>query len=328
SMSLASGLAITVALVLLGACGPSPGASHHAAEPATASPQTRHPAGTVVQVGPQPEGIVYDAQLGVVAVAVRDPDRLLVLNGTDLSMVRSVLLPGSVRHLQAGAPGTVLVPVESSNQLDVVTLADGSQSLTSVGRQPHDAAAVGGGDVVVGNEFGHSIAFVHNGAVGATISDVQQPGGIVGYGATVAVIDVNGYTVSTYDVATMTRVSRAKAGRGPTHGVLLSGQRLAVADTRGNAVLLFDVSPLRQVGKISLPGTPYGMAVDNSTHTVWITLTARNEVVGIDTSSNSPKVIARYPTVRQPNTVAVQPGSHRLWITGTVEGVVERIDVP
>ncbi len=68
------------------------------------------------------------------------------------------------------------------------------------------------------------------------------------------------------------------------------------------------------------------MAVDHSTNTVWITLTARNEVVGIDTSSNSPTVIARYPTVLQPNTVAVEPGSHRLWVTGTTDGVVERID--
>lgn len=70
---------------------------------------------------------------------------------------------------------------------------------------------------------------------------------------------------------------------------LLTGHRLAVTDTRGNALLLFDVSPLRQVGQRSLPGTPYGMAVDHSTNTVWITLTARNEVVGIDTSSTRPR---------------------------------------
>ncbi len=317
---------VLTALVVLGACGSAPAAQHHAAEPATASSPTQTPAGRVFKVGAQPEGIVFDPQSGVVAVAVHDPNRLLVLDGTDLTVVRSVSLPGSVRHLQTGAAGTVLVPVESANQLDVVTLADGSQEVTNVSRQPHDAAAVADGDIVVGNEFGHSLSFVHAGVISKTISDVQQPGGIVGDGATVAVIDVNGYTLSTYNVVTMTRTARISAGSGPTHGVLLTGHRLAVTDTRGNALLLFDVSPLRQVGQRSLPGTPYGMAVDHSTNTVWITLTARNEVVGIDTSSNSPTVIARYPTVLQPNTVAVEPGSHRLWVTGTTDGVVERID--
>jgi hypothetical protein len=65
--------------------------------------------------------------------------------------------------------------------------------------------------------------------------------------------------------------------------------------------------------------------VDSSTDTVWVTLTALNEVVGLDLSTRTPRVIARLPTVQQPNTVAVAPGSHTLWITGTDAGVVERI---
>jgi sugar lactone lactonase YvrE len=36
-------------------------------------------------------------------------------------------------------------------------------------------------------------------------------------------------------------------------------------------------------------------------------------------------LIVSYPTVRQPNTVAVAPGGHTLWITGTEAGTVERI---
>ena len=36
-------------------------------------------------------------------------------------------------------------------------------------------------------------------------------------------------------------------------------------------------------------------------------------------------MIARYDTVRQPNTVAVEPGGHTLWVTGTDDGTVERI---
>jgi DNA-binding beta-propeller fold protein YncE len=88
---------------------------------------------------------------------------------------------------------------------------------------------------------------------------------------------------------------------------------------------VFSVSPLRQVASLALPGTPYGLAMDASTGTLWVTLTALNEVVGLDVTGAVPRVIARYPTVRQPNTVAVAPGSHTLWVTGTDAGVVERI---
>ena len=90
-------------------------------------------------------------------------------------------------------------------------------------------------------------------------------------------------------------------------------------------MLVFTLAPLKQVGRLALPGTPYGMAVDPSTGTVWVTLTARNQVVGLDVAGSTPRVIARYATVRQPNTVAVEPGGHRLWVTGTAAGVVELI---
>jgi DNA-binding beta-propeller fold protein YncE len=36
--------------------------------------------------------------------------------------------------------------------------------------------------------------------------------------------------------------------------------------------------------------------------------------------------VARFPTVRQPNTVAVDPTTGRLFVTGTVDGTVEIID--
>ncbi len=90
-------------------------------------------------------------------------------------------------------------------------------------------------------------------------------------------------------------------------------------------MLLFSIDPLRIVGRLALPGTPYGMAMDASSGTLWVTLTARNTVVGIDVRTDRPRVIASYPTVQQPNTVAVAPGSDVLWITGTSGGMLQRI---
>lgn len=326
---LAASLAVATAVAGLVACGSNGGTKNGpgAAEPATAPPTSTAPAGRSKPVGDEPEGIVYDPATNLVAVAVRNPDRLLLLDPGTLAVRRSVALPGSVRHLQLGRPGgPVLVPAESASQIVQVFLPGGATRANDVQKQPHDAAEAANGDIVVGNEFGKSISIVRAGKVIKTIADLKQPGGVIADGDTIGVVDVGAFTLSTYDLATLTRTARVSAGSGPTHGNLIGGDRIIVSNTRGNQMLVYSVAPLKQVGALALPGTPYGMAVDASTGTVWVTLTARNEVVGLDVSTNTPKVIARYPTVRQPNTVAVAPGGKRLWITGTADGVVQRID--
>lgn len=319
-------LAAILALTL-GACGGSdPPDKLGAAEPATAPATGATPAGTTAKVGAQPQGIVYDKRTDLLAVAVRKPYRLELLDPRTLTLTRTVPLPGKVRHLQLGpGGGSVLAPTESANQIVQVTLPGGRTRTTEVQRHPHDAAAAANGDVIVGNEFSGSISVVRDGVVIKTFDDLRQPGGVVTDGATVAVVDVGDFTVSTYDLATMRRTGRVAAGSGPTHGVIVGPDKLAVSDTRGGRLLLYGLDPLRRTGSLKLPGSPYGLAGDPTTGTVWVSLTAENEVVGVDVSGASPRIVARYPTVRQPDTVAVAPGSRTIWVAGTVDGVVQRI---
>jgi DNA-binding beta-propeller fold protein YncE len=316
--------------VSLAACGKP--AAHHAAEPATAPPAAVAPVGTVRAVGALAEGAVFDARTGLLAVAVRNPDRLVLIDGRTLAVRHFVPLPGHARHLQLMAPGgPVLVPAEDASRLVEVSLPAGRIAASvPVGKQPHDAAPAVGGRIAVGNEFSGTVSIVAGGQVQRTITGLVQPGGVVDAGVIdarpiEAVVDVHTYTVSTYDPSTGKRLARKGAGAGPTHGQLAGPNRLAVADTRGDAVLTFSVSPLRKTGRLALPGAPYGMATDPQTHTVWVTLTARNEVVGLDVTSAVPRVIARYPTVAQPDTVAVAPGSRTLWVVGSRDGQVQRI---
>lgn len=306
--------------------GSSDGERVGAAEPARAPETTVAPAGETVEVGDAPQGIVYDAKTKLLAVAVHNPYRLLLLDPTTLEVRRSVALPGKVRHLQVAEPGgPVLVPDETADQLIEVFLPEGSTRTTDVQRHPHDATAASNGDVVVGNEFSGSITVVRKGKVLSSASDLTQPGGVVADGTDVAVVDVGAFTLSTYDLTTMTRTGRIAAGAGPTHGILTSGHRVVVSDTRGGQLLVDSLDPLKEVGRLALDGNPYGLASDLTTSTVWVTLTETNELVGLDLTTNTPRVIATYPTVQQPDTVAVAPGSHTLWVTGTADGVVQRI---
>lgn len=319
-------LVVVVLMLLAAACGSDDeGPKLGAAEPARAPATMEPPAGTVEKVGAAPQGIVYDAKTNLLAVAVRKPYRLLVVDPQTFAVQRSVPVPGKVRHLQLAAPGgPVLVPSETANRIIEVPLPDGEDRSTRVQRHPHDATGTADGDVLVGNEFSGSMSVVRDGKVVKTFDDLQQPGGVVSTGDLAAVVDVGDFSVTTYDLAAMRRVARVPAGEGPTHGVLIGDDRLAVTDTRGNQVLVYSLDPLKQVGRLELPGSPYGITSEGVS--VWVTLTGRNELVGLDVSGPTPREIARYPTVRQPDTVAVSPGSRTLWVTGTADGVVQRIE--
>ena len=230
-----------VAIVLVGVAACS---SHHrlgAAEPAKAPTTSQSPAGIVIPVGPDAEGIAYDATTGSLVVAVHAPDRLLMLDPRTLFIRRGVALPGSARHVElAAAGGPVLVPLETTGQLAQVSLPAGAITLIDVGKQPHDAAATGDGTIVVGNEFGHSLTLISAARCAPSSVASTQPGGVIGDGTRFAVVDVATFDVDLYDTQTGDKIASAAAGAGPTHGVLANGQRLVVADTRGTRSLCSD----------------------------------------------------------------------------------------
>jgi DNA-binding beta-propeller fold protein YncE len=282
-----------------------------------------------VPVGRSPEGVVVDPQTHLVAVGVREPFALALLDSTTGAVVRTVALPGGLRHLQLAAPGgPVLVPDEDSDQLVRAALPGGEiTSRLKTGRAPHDATAAANGTVFVTNELGRSVVAVRGDQIVHTFTDVTQPAGVAAVGNLVGLVDVRENTLSLYDAERFQRVGKLPAGAGPTHVVADKRGHLAVIDTRGGAVLLYEVQPaLRQIGRVELPGTPYGAAYDPVRDRLWVTLTALNEVIGLNLNASQPVLASPLPTVRQPNTVAVDPRTGRVYVTGTADGILEIIE--
>jgi DNA-binding beta-propeller fold protein YncE len=258
-----------------------------AAEPARAPALSATPAGRVVVVGRAPEGVAADPRTHTFAVAVRDPDQLALVDARSGRVRRRVALPGGRRHLTTVGAAFV-VPAETGGRALTVTAAGRITADVAVGDHPHDAA--GGG------------------------------------GRALAVVSVRERLLELYDPRTLKRTARAAAGVGPTH-VVAAGDRLYVADTRGGALLVFATRPkLALVRRVYLPGGPYGIALDPVRHRLWVTLTARNEVVEL-AATGRPHPLVRWPTVRQPDSVAVDPALGTLAVTGRDAGVLQLIDV-
>jgi DNA-binding beta-propeller fold protein YncE len=295
-----------------------------AAEPPQSPPLTAQPAGRVTPVGSQPEGVAVAG--GRVAVALREPDRLAIVDGRSGRVIRRLPLPGGARHLALASPaGPVLVPLEDANRLLAVSLSGHVLADVAVGRNPHDAAAAAGA-WFAGDEGGNRVSVVRAGHPAGGFAVATQPGGVVGFGGSLAVVSVRERRLELFDARTLHQIGDAPAGVGPTHAVCALAGTCYVVDTRGDALLVYATRPhLEPTRRLYLPGGPYGVAIDNRRHRLWVTLPALNELVELP-AHGRPHVLRRFHTVRQPDTVAVDERSGRVFVTGRVDGVLETID--
>ncbi len=300
-------------------------------EPARAPALTRTPAGTVLPMPGAPEGLAVDEPDGILAVGLRRPDGLALISVQTGRIRTMVRLPGAPRHLQlAGPAGPVLVPAEQVGRLYQVALPSGKVVAdTRVGRQPHDAAAAGP-VVFVGNEYSNTVSVVRGGRQVAVEPAPLQPGGVAAArdGSHVVVVGVRGRRIEAY-APDGRPLGSAPVGVGPTHVRAAPNGLFYVADTEGNAVIFFRVtaSGPRQAGSTRTRCcTPYGIAIDGRRGLVYVTLTAFNLLESFRISGTSLLPGRTWPTVRQPNDVAVDESTGRVYVAGTADNQLQLID--
>jgi len=310
------------------AAAPQPQPLAAAPEPARAPEPATPPAGTVVPLGGgRPEGMVFDPVSGLVVVALREPDRLALLDPGAGTVLRTVPVPGSARHLElVPGGGAVLVPGEDTDVLATVALPSGEVVARAASRrQPHDVAVLANGDRYLADEFGSSVSLVRGDRVVKTFPGLLQPGGAEGNGDVGTVVDVRARLLHVY--RDEQEVAVLPAGAGPTHALAGGPGVIYVADTSGGAVLRYDVTGQpRQTGSTPVPGRPYGMAYDAQRGLVYVTATERNLLVQLRPTPAGLEQLRTFPTVRDAYDVAVDPGSGRVVVAGESGSVLQLLD--
>jgi DNA-binding beta-propeller fold protein YncE len=278
-----------------------------------------------------PEGLAVADPDGILAVGLRSPDAVALVNVTTGRVRKVIRLPGAPRHLQlAGPAGPVLVPAEQVGQLFQLALPSGQVvGDTQVGRQPHDAAAAGP-VVFVGNEYSNTVSLVRGGQQIAVEPAPLQPGGVAVArdGSAVVVVGVRGRRIEAY-APDGRPLGTAPVGVGPTHVRAAPNGLFYVADTEGDAVILFRVAAdgPHQVGAVRTErGTPYGIAIDGRRGLVYVTLTATNRLESFRISGHGLIPDRIWPTVRQPNDVAVDEATGQVFVAGTDDDQLQLID--
>ena len=195
---------------------------------------------------------------------------------------------------------------------------------TAAGAQPNDAA-VAGRRTFVADARGRSLRVVERGRAPRVLDAPAGPGRLAvttGRDA-VAVVGARERALELYDTSTLRSLGRIDVGVGPTQ-VIARGAWLFVVDTRGDGLLEVSTDPLKIHLRVQLGGSPYGIAVDPVRHRFWVTLTATNRVAELTRH----KLLRSFPTVRQPDSVAVDPGSGRVFVAGRADGDLQLLDPP
>ncbi|MGX6448208.1 YncE family protein, partial [Patulibacter sp. S7RM1-6] len=185
-----------------------------------------------------------------------------------------------------------------------------------------------GGAVAVGAELGNELQLVRGDRVVARRRVALQPGGLATLdgGRVIAVVAVKERVLELFDSRTLRRLASAPAGVGPTHIACRPELVCYVADTTGRAILIFewDGKELQLTRRQYLSSEPYGIALDSERERLWVTLPRQNRLVELRARRGS-RTGRTFPTVQQPQTVAVDAGDGTVWVTGATHGELQRL---
>lgn len=295
------------------------------AQPAASPPVTASPAGTVRPLAGNLQAALFDQhtqQLVVLTPGAQPAAPATVfLLGPEQTPPRAVALPGPAAALSGTGDGTAYLAGRGGYL--VVDLAAGGVSRVDVDGAPDaDFTAIArraDGAVVLGTADGAvytvspQAAVLHHTAIAGRVDSLAAQGN------TVVVLDRAQTSVTTIG-ADGTVGQSLRAGQGAATVAADPWGRVLVADTRGGQLLVYGIDPLILRQAYPVRQAPYGLA--GSRGLAWVSQTAANMVIGYDLSTGIPVERVRYPTVRQPNSLAFDDVTGTLYVVaGSGAGV-------
>lgn len=322
-------IGLLLSLLLVAGCsGKTMDATPPAIAPAQAADSpalSQAPAGVVRPVDGRPQSAIFDSRTAQLAILAPGPTPAapanLVLLGSQQTSRRVVELPGPASALAGDGNGTAYLSARGG--YFAVDLSAGRASRVRVRDTASlDFSAItrrSDGTLVLGTAEGTLYTLKNGTTEGDRVSVHAHVDSLAAQHNTVAVLDRGQTSVTTVDADG--RIGQSlRAGQGATTMVADPAGRLLVTDTRGGELLVYGIDPLILRQAYPVPDSPYG--VTGSDGLAWVSQTSANIVIGYDLSTGTPLEKVRYPTVRQPNTLAFDDSTGTLYVvSGAGEGV-------
>jgi hypothetical protein len=300
------------------------------ARPADSPPLSQVPAGAVRPLDGHPQAAIFDGRTAQLVIltsgSAPSAPASITMMGSQQTSSRIIDLPEPATGLTGDGGGSAYLSARGG--YFVVDLSAGRVARVPVsGAETVDFTAVtrrADGTVALGTADG-SVYTLASGqpTAGHPTKIFAHVDSLAAHGNTVAVLD-RGQTSVTTIGADGKVGQQLRAGQGATTMVADPAGRLLVTDTRGGQLLVFGVDPLILRQAYPVRQSPYGVA--GSRRLTWVSQTAANMVIGYDLSTGIPLEKVRYPTVRQPNTLAFDDAAGTLYVVSGSGGGVQVIE--
>lgn len=313
------------ALLITGCSSKDNGDNLITIDPATAaiSPaMSNSPAGVVHPYPGQIASVSVDPATGSAVVVSQNPQRIVVVAPADLRADsaptgREITVDGDVHGVSIGAPGTALLALD--RRVVELALDSGEQTSIAVDGRANTAAELPDGRIAIGTDDGSIHVVDSAGNQSETVTGLASTDALAVTGNELSALDRRQTSLTSIDLDADKLGVALRAGEGAAQLTTDRFGRILVTDTTGDELLVFTADPLLMHQRYPVGAAPYAVAYDETADRVWVTLTGTNEVVGYDLSSGIPVETARFQTVRQPNSLAVDNATGNL-IVGSATG--------
>jgi hypothetical protein len=305
----------------------------HAAE---SPPTSQNPAGAVRPLGGHPQAALFDG--GTQQLTVLSPGAnatapaSVLLFGDARTTPRLIALPGPATGLTGDDHGTAylsarggyfVIDLATARATQVGVAGAQQTEFTAIARRADGKLVLGSADGAVYILANQQPDSAGTATVGTRKKIFARVDSLVTQGDTTVVLD-RGQTSVTTIGADGHAEQALRAGEGATTMAADPVGRVLVADTRGGELLVYGCcsprTPLILRQAYPVRHAPYGLT--GSRGLVWVSQTESNIVIGYDLTTGIPVEQVRYPTVQQPNSLALDEKSDTLYVvSGSGAGV-------
>jgi sugar lactone lactonase YvrE len=306
-------------------------------EPAGAAaspPPGRPPVGDVLALGGRATAALFDTATSSLVVFTPGtdpptPGTLTIVGPTGAA--RPVMLPAGATAIAGNGEGAVYatirggfvtVDLATGRLTETAIEGHGATDFTALTRRADGRLLVGsaaGAVYVLADQTGSDqTGSIQTGVIAET-AIFSRVDAIVTEGETAVVLDRGQTSVTALNQQGAAQQA-LRAGLGATTIAADPAGRVLVTDTLGGQLLVFSVDPLIQRQGYPIGESPYAIA--GSKTLVWVSQTGINSVAGYDLGTGIPVEKVRYPTVRQPNSLAFDEVSGTLYVvSGSGDGI-------
>ena len=280
-----------------------------------------------------PTGLVIGAVPARTVIAGHGTEPRTAVLSNDGTTVQLFVAPGA---MDTPPPATVKVPALGALTASgdgFIGAADGAiVRIGKDGEVTEQKVDIGGaraiavtGDqrVLVGNDRGRVLVVDANGKVQrniggfVSVDDITvAPASAGDMAGQVVILDRAQSAVIPIDIDSGEMKAALRAGDGATQAIVDDSGRILVTGTRTDEIYAFYGQPIMMRLRAPVPESPYALAFDEKSKTLWVSSTAGNVITGYDISTGEAKEIHRIGSVPQVTSMTVDANGTLMAVSG------------